>query len=129
MPEVDYGRDLSGVADLSYALHEVEDSREGVAESVARRFQGPVFYDDDYGFDLRRLIGRAGTPESDGDTEARIEEEAMKDERVRDCDATLTRFDNSERLEVHIEIRPYDDGPFDLTLEVTALEVKVLSIE
>lgn len=125
---IDYGRDLAGVADLSFALPEVIDSRLGVAQSIARRLQTDVlFYDPEYGYDLRRLLSAAAVPELGGQVEHRVEQEALKDERVRRARARVTRF--AETLDVRLQIATYDEGSFELTLGVSELDVTVLRIE
>lgn len=124
-----YGRDLYGVEDLSYALHEVQDQRLGVAQAIGRRLQSLLYYDDDYGYDMRQLLSAAMLPELTGQIEHRVEEEALKDERVARARATVNRSDNGETIDVRLQVALYAQGPFVLTLTVDQLSVKVLSIE
>lgn len=131
------GSDFACIEDLDANLSLVT-GRVNLAHATARRLGTPrrgLFYDPtDYGEDLRDLIGSAVTPQV---IQQKAEREAIKDERVQDANTLVTRKDRGQEGvaedevgDMTIEIELFDEeGPFDLTLDVTSESLTVANIE
>lgn len=123
----DYGTDVSALPDLdpTFALR---SGRAVVGEAVARRLstpRGSLPYDDDYGFDLRELLGASLSPADVSRVQSAIVAEAEKDERVRGARAQLTFAPTSGTFTCSL-LLDLADGPFSLVLAVSAVSVEVL---
>lgn len=124
----DFGRDLSGVRDLDYSLSEVgTNTRLGVAQAIARRLMTPfLFYDEDYGYDLRQFLN--ASIDDPGSIEAGIENEALKDERVVAATAQVRFIHATETMFVGVHIKLDELSEFEMTLSVNQLTVELLSV-
>lgn len=125
--DTDFGTDLSGASDLDITMREVE-GREGLAQAIARRLQTPrgggLFYDFDYGYDVRQFVSGSTLPE--GTIEAQIENEILKEERVADVQVDVRFFTDTKRLKIFVAIID-GDGPFDFVLDVGEVTVELLT--
>ena len=111
------GVDFSCVDDIDPSLTLV-DGRLGLAQSIARRISTPrgmLFYDSDYGSDIR---GRISRPTDDKITSRLVEAEAIKDERIEDVAADVTFAEATETLSIEVTLEDAD-GPFTLTSEIS----------
>lgn len=118
-----YGIDLVGVDDLDPSL-EVVDGPVAVAYAVARRLLTPpggLFYDLDYGYDLRRLLN--APMRSASEVSYRVRTEALKDERVLEATASVVRA--GAALLVRLNLLT-DDGPFAFSIRIDQLSVELL---
>jgi hypothetical protein len=124
----DFGSDIGGVLDVSADLREVS-GRQCLAEAIARRLttpRGGLFYDLDYGYDLRRLVKaplvRPAKIEDD------IETECLKDPRVLNVDASVsTESSTGDGDDLRVVVSLVDaEGPFKLTILATELTVQLL---
>ena len=123
MPHVDYGNDTESETDLTFARRQVTGSIM-MAQTIARRMQTPrgsLFYDSEYGYDLRQFL--RGTTPSTSVINGQVENEALKDERVQDV-TVESAFDGGT-LTVSI-VGFGSEGPFDLTLNVSDVTVELL---
>ena len=125
--DTDFGLDLSGASDLDITMRETSD-REALAQSVARRLQTPrgggLFYDFDYGYDVRQFVSGVVLPE--GTIEAAIENEILKEERVLEVQVDVRFFTANKRLKIFVAL--FDgDGPFDFVLDVSDVTVELLT--
>jgi hypothetical protein len=121
---IDYGSDFGGVMDLSPSLGLVS-GRLALAQAIARRLttpRGSLFYDPDYGYDLRQHLN-APAPRL-GVVEAQTSTEVLKDERVLDVEVDVTF---TEGL-LSVTLRLFDaGGPFSLVLNVSQVTVELLA--
>ncbi len=123
MPHTDYGNDTESTDDTTFARREVSGSIM-MAQALARRFQTPrgyLFYDPEYGYDLRQYL--KGPIPLLSVINGQVENEAYKDERVDDVKVESS-FDG-DGLEVNIAGFG-SEGPFDLTLNITEVTVELL---
>lgn len=132
----DLGSDISCVTDIDPMLTSV-DGREALGQAIARRLgtpRGGLFYDANYGTDLRSFLNAHVTAERVAQA---VEAEALKDERVRSASARITFVDagspgaTAETLgSMEIELTLVDAaGPFVLTLLVGSVTVALLRSE
>lgn len=122
-PGAEHGSDLAGATDL-YPDLRMASGRQALAEAILRRFQtqrGALWYAPDYGTALTRFVN-AATPESV--VGGLLEREALKDERVKDARAEVTR--SAQSLSVDMTITD-DEGPFPLTLSSDGITVSLLA--
>lgn len=113
----DYGTDISCVTDLDWRLSLVS-GREGLAQAAARRLgtpRGQLFYDRDYGRDLRGMSGKALV--SKQAEAAMAEQELLKDERIADASVTFDTDPDTGALKPTIKLDP-GDGPFEFVLPI-----------
>ncbi|MEN6535509.1 MAG: hypothetical protein ABFD89_17730 [Bryobacteraceae bacterium] len=118
----DLGSDFFCDGDLTPGL-EVVTGRLCLAQALIRRLWGPLFYDPNYGFDLREMINSCA--DSTWEVESRIRDEFLKDERAESvqCSATFDSDANTLRVNCVIEDA---DGPFTLVVGADALKIEML---
>lgn len=117
---VDLGSDISTFPDLDPA-YAVRTGPHIVAEAVARRYitpRGGLFYDLNYGYDLRQHLNSVITPGLAGRIAAQCEAEALKDERVLGATVTVVQSAGQlATLSVHT-VLTLSSGPFAFVLTV-----------
>lgn len=122
----EYGLDISCVDDIDPSLSLVSGS-EGLMQAVARRWMtraGELFYDPDYGTDIHDWIG---TMVVAGRIEARLEAEALKDERVRSCSVAVEFVPEEKRFKVKAVVTGNDLDDYRFTLAVSDVTVELLN--
>lgn len=116
------GSDFAGATDL-YPDLRMSSGRQALAEALLRRYltqRGALWYDLDYGLGLTRFVNAQMAESSIGQL---VEREALKDERVNDARAVVTR----EGVNLTIKLTVVDDaGPFTLTLAANEITVTLL---
>lgn len=101
-----WGTDMTAVPDLRLMVH---SGLPNLAEAIVRRLitpRGRLFYDPEYGFDVRAYLNEAARPEVLYEIERRVEEQCELDPRVAAATAQAT-FDAQERtlrLRVDLEL-------------------------
>jgi hypothetical protein len=125
-----YGEDLStyrsATPDLSFTRI---SSRRAVAEAVARRWltrRGSLVTDTDAGIDLRDWINASVTQADLYALAGSLKTEAERDERVADCDVTVSFDPSTNTLAVTGSIVPIDSSAFRLVLNVSDVTVDIL---
>jgi phage baseplate assembly protein W len=121
----DFGIDLSALPDLSFGL---KSGRENLAEAIARRLitpLGSLFYDPNYGLDLRQYLNEALTDEVRYEIETLAATECEKDERVLAAEVKLIDTSTPRTLQLAISLETAE-GPFRLILAINAVTVEVL---
>lgn len=125
----DFGVDISALPDLDFRL---QSGLPNLAEAVARRLMTPrggLFYDPDYGLDLRQYLNEALTDEVRYEIETLVAAECEQDERILAANATVVEGPPQARaLRILIELETAE-GPFRLLLGVNAVSVEVLRAE
>ncbi len=132
---IEFGQDLrvtaeAGVFDIdpSGAL---DDGLRAAAHSVARRFVTPregLFYDPEYGEDLRAYVAKAMTAGEVFRLRSRVAAQAEADERVLSASVSASFDAATNALKVRVACES-SLGPFALTLSVSALSVDLLALE
>lgn len=127
-----FGSDFSGINDIdpnwSYLANSPttpNDESIALTQAIARRLttpRGGLFYDLNYGTDIRDFIS-SSIPIAQAISA--IEAECRKDERVDDCDVTISVV--ADEWFVTIECKAHASGPFALTLAVSAVSVELLN--
>ena len=121
----DFGTDISGTFDLDPAFALVSNNA-ALGQALVRRLitpRGALFYDPNYGFDVRMLQNSTLAPNELSAIAGMIEGECEKDDRVFTARCTLTRTGNAVRIALDIATAL---GPFALTLAVSAVGVEIL---
>jgi hypothetical protein len=124
MADADFGEDFRGVLDVHQNLARAS-GRTALGEALCRRLSTPrggLFYDLDYGFDLRAFLSAAAPAR--GFIESQAAAECLKDERVLDAEPADVEF-VGDSLTFRIVITDAD-GPFRLTVLANALTVQLL---
>jgi hypothetical protein len=123
MADIDLGTDFMGLRDIDPNFTLV-GGKLVYAFAIARRLttpRGSLFYDDDYGMDLRQFL--SGSVQRPDVIQAQVETEALKDERTQDAKCTVA-FEN-ETLSVELLLTT-SEGPFNLTVAVSSLTTQLL---
>lgn len=124
------GADIECLTTIGPRFKLVSGTR-NVSLAIARRLRTPngsLFYDRDYGFDLRQFCNADITADTMNAIRTGVEAEALKDERVQEARATITWVPDSEtiRLELRGTTRL---GPFRLVMGISAVSVETLRAE
>lgn len=122
-----YGSDLSCVSDLDPTMREVSEDR-GMLESIARRVttsRGSAIDAPDDGIDIRDWLSASLSNVVIASLQLMIRGEVMKDERVLEAGVIVTYDAQAQKLTVRIAGLGAD-GPFRLTLPVSATRVELL---
>ena len=121
------GVDFHCIDDLDASLS-IKDTRVVLGESVARRLitpRGGLFYDRNYGYDIRRYFKAGGL--SRAQLARLVEAEIYKDERVKSAAVGVEWDRQDEALTVDIRLTPVTGQAFQLTITVDDLTVELLS--
>lgn len=124
----DFGTDLSCVTDLTSDASEVSGVTTWL-QALARRLQGSLFYDPDYGYDLvDKLDDEVNISDLSG-IGADIDNEFLKDERTLSSSTAVTKTVNNGAVSLKTVSRVRSAlGPFTLTLKVDNVTVTILQI-
>jgi hypothetical protein len=117
---VHLGRYINGIPLVGEALYRRYITPEGTLQG------GPE--EEDYGFDLAGLVGKPSTVIPS--LAARIEAEALKDERIRAASATVTPTTTPNGATALLILLDVDssEGPFQLQMLASAFEVELVGI-
>lgn len=116
------GDDFGGSVDIDPSFS-VVTGRRALAEAVARGWldlAGSIFYAPDRGVGVSAFLSAAVNTNG---LAHRLEEDALKDERVQDCSVTVTLV--AEQLKITGALTDAQ-GPFTLTVLVSQLSTQVL---
>lgn len=100
-------------------------------QAIANRLstpRGSLLDDEDYGYDLREFVSNEIDLTNDRtliEIQSGARSQALKDDRVEACAVTVTFEPTARRLTVSLR-GTSSEGPFDLTLGVSALTVEIL---
>ena len=120
----DLGSDFAGVDDLDANLSAVS-GRKCLLQAVMRRWitsPGGLHYAPGYGGGIIDLA--SGIMPSPGAIAARLESQALEDERVESCDVDVSVVGEVVRIKGTIDDA---DGPFPFTIDMSATGAVVLS--
>ena len=129
---VDLGTDISTYPDLDPLFAPISGSRV-LAEALLRRFQTPrggLFYDPDYGTDLRAWLNDSFDANAEGMARlaAAVEAEANKDERVGRATASVSLDLSTNRMTITLRVEPREGVAFRLVLDVSQVSVALINI-
>jgi len=113
------GTDISAIPDLNWTP---KTGLANLGEALTRRLgtpRGQLFYDPDYGYDLRDWINCGFSPTQIAQIAAAVVAECLKDERVVAC-ACSVQPDSNGNFQVGINATT-TLGPFPLVLNVDAI--------
>lgn len=125
----DLGSDFACYPDMSPTLKVVSGER-CLAEHLASRLETPtegLWYDPNYGTDLRAFVNQSGVSRSR--VASVIQTECKKDERVAEVTAEVNV--TSDTITAFISVTPDDPNasPFVFTLNVSQLTVELLNFQ
>lgn len=123
----DYGSDIESSLGLdpSFAL---VTGRRAVAQALVRRYgtpRGGLFYDPEYGFDLRLFVNSNVTEAMLFQISSGAEAEAVKDQRVLSCSVSAAFDAPTETLRVTVSAVS-QFGPFSLVLGIDSATVAII---
>ena len=125
----DFGTDISLYPDLDASFSTVTGFTL-IGQDLARRLETPLgglFYDSNYGYDVREMVNDASTQANVLKRQSGIERECKKDERILNARATVTFSPATQTAAVKILIDTAL-GPFTMILAVTQLTVALLKV-
>jgi hypothetical protein len=129
--EIDsFGRDVYLVDDLA-PVWGVAEGKLNLAAAIARRLGTPLgglFYDPEYGFDLRLLLNAGLTPADESAALGAIIAQCEKDPRVESADVTFDLTLATGGLDIIVELETAE-GPFNLILRATQVTVELLTVD
>jgi hypothetical protein len=127
MANTDYGTDVACVDDLDPMFEEIT-GRRVLIQALLCRFQTPrggLFYDANYGLDLRSYLGEGFTTADLKLVQTEIAAECLKDERVAAATAVVVMDASQGTMSVTVQIRDAT-GPFTMVLTVDHVTVTLL---
>jgi len=125
----DLGSDISCYPDMD-SSGAIVSGRTCLAQALARRLttpRGGLFYDTNYGTDVRLYLSEGMTKEAQSRIKAAIESECLKDERVSNCSAEVVFNPAAQTLKLTISVGTAD-GPFKLVADVSKLTLDLLAV-
>lgn len=114
------GSDFHCDTDLTPDLATVSEGL-AVAQSSLRRLQSFLWYDSDYGYPLAQHVNAPRLPA--GLLSQRARAEVLKDERVADCGVSTVAMGETSQISGTLDT---GEGPFDFTLQISALSATAL---
>lgn len=123
----DFGTDIYQLDDVSSSFALVSGTT-ALAQALYRRLttpRGGLFYDPNYGFDVRLLLNASLSDAGYAAIVGMIEAECEKDERVYTARCLLDRTPSAATLTLTITTQT---GPFTLTLAVGDVTVELLRV-
>jgi phage baseplate assembly protein W len=121
----DLGSDFHGYPDIHPTLKQVSGTL-CLVQALARRLETPrggLFYDPDYGTDLRKFVNQSGVTRAQ--VVSAIQTECLKDQRVASVTATVEFADTD--MTIFISVTPDGESEsFSFTLNVGALTVELI---
>jgi hypothetical protein len=123
------GVDLAALPDLDASFPLVAGLA-NLGQALARRLETPrggLFYDPNYGTDIRAWLNEGFTSDALERLRAEVEAEAEKDERVLSASAALVFASSTLTLAITLSVVTRS-GPFKLVLAASALTVDLLSV-
>lgn len=126
-PSDPLGVDISCYPDLDAGFSLVS-GRTALGQALARRLETPrggLFYDRDYGTDVREMVNDAATSAFAQQRQQQIEAEALKEERVGTATATVTYSPATSTAAIKLAVDTAA-GPFTFVLAVTSVSIAVL---
>jgi hypothetical protein len=122
MADVDFGTDFHSFPDFDFNLSTISGPPLVVEASMnrLRTARGGLWYDRDYGTDVRQFVNSSASPKS---IARAVETEVEKDERVASASATVTREGQNILIVLRITTA---SGAFTLTIAVSALTVDLI---
>lgn len=120
------GTDISCLSDIG-AKFRFASGFENLGQAIARRLQTPrggLFYDLDYGTDLRDWLNAVYTEADRAEFASAIAAECEKDPRVLSADAEIVRT-GQDVVNVTVSLETLE-GPFSMVLGVDQVTVEVL---
>jgi phage baseplate assembly protein W len=123
----DFGSDVSAIPDLDPAFT-LRTGARVLGEALARRLMTPsgsLFYDPDYGLDLRAFLNESFTPRTAAKLQTLIAAEVQKDPRVASVAVVVTFNPAARTMRVQLSVEA-DAGPFQFVLGVDAVTVALL---
>lgn len=120
------GTDISCIDDFDAGMSLVSGTVM-LGQALLRRLTTPaggLWYDAEYGYDVRELVESSHDRASLARAEARIVAQCRLDERVDAVRARLALVQDSLRLELDVECA---EGPFRLVCDVTTAAVRLQS--
>ena len=119
-----WGTDLTAMPDLAMMTH---SGLSNLAEALVRRLitpRGKLFYDPEYGIDLRSYLNEAARPEVLYEIQRRVEEQCELDPRVQSAQAQVQYEAASRTLRVHVDVELADErSPQLVPADQVTLEV------
>ena len=124
----DFGTDLDCADDLTAEMREVSGPIV-LAQNLCRRLSTPrgmVIDAPNYGFDLRTLLHKGLTSTQVAEIPGVVRAEVVKDERVESAEVEVLSYaDEAMSLGIRCDTA---EGPFSLTLDVTAAAVVLAEV-
>lgn len=121
------GTDISKITLTGFTIVSEEAN---LIQALSRRLQTPrggLFYDLNYGLDLRRYLKESMTPETETELSILLSNELLKDSRV--LDATIELIQQGplpQRVLTITATISVQEGDFDLIIDVSEVSVEVL---
>ncbi len=128
--QVESGVDIDCILDVGKSLALARGLR-NLGNALARRLvtpRGGLFYDPNYGLDVRAFLNAAFTAQQLAQVQADITAEVSKDERVEDPQVTVVSNVQTGSMAITI-VCELAEGPFQFLVSVNALTVELLNVE
>jgi hypothetical protein len=126
----DFGTDISTFVDGDLdPFFRLISGKRVVGEAIVRRWttpQGGLFFDENFGRDVRDLLGQATSPQTLFALRTALVAQAEEDERVLHASVDVSLNTQTRKLFIRGEIATAD-GPFTLVVAVTDLSIELLA--
>ena len=125
---IDYGTDLDWDTDMS-PIGAMTSGVRLLSQAVFHRIttrRGMLIDAPDEGIDVRDFLSEGLTETQKAAIPALISQEILRDERIKECQTTLTPFDSGFGFDLAIVVTPIDDPTAVFTLTVSVSQAAAL---
>jgi hypothetical protein len=129
--QLDTGGDIDIVTDLAGPYMRIATGLRNIGNALARRLttpRGGLFYDPDYGLDVRDYLSAGMTPQQLSAIQGDITNEVSKDERIDNPVVTVVQNLAAATMRITIAC-DLATGPFTFIVGVSQLTVELLDVQ
>jgi hypothetical protein len=124
------GTDIDGIFDTGTMLT-LASGLKNLGNALCRRLitpRGALFYDPEYGYDVRSFLNKGFTPDQLAAVQDQIAAEVEKDDRIQDATVTVVTDISAMSMQITI-VAEISEGPYAFIISVDRVTARLLSAQ